>query len=235
VGIDELVVASTERATTVEASSPCAGTVRIATVEHAFAALAGLGVYEGVAIAVDGPEMPLLDGGAAAWCDAIERLHPPRAAAPRLAVAREGVVRVGSSRYAFAPGDGVEVAVRVELDDGRLRPDARWAGDAEDFRTRVAPARTFARLRDVEELARRGLARHVDPACVVVIAPDRVHSADRPFAPDEPARHKLLDLVGDCYLFGGPPRGRLHAVRPGHSANVRALAEAMRRGLLAAR
>jgi UDP-3-O-[3-hydroxymyristoyl] N-acetylglucosamine deacetylase len=226
--VEELEIVSTARATTVEAAS---GALRLQTIEHAMAALGGMGLYEGVAIEVEGPEMPLLDGGAAEWCEATVRLGiaPTR---PPLRVAMAAVIEAGASRYEFAPGDGVEVEVHLELDDARIALHARWAGDPGDFRSRIAPARTFALTRDVDELLGRGLARHVDPAAVVLISPDAIHCAGRPFVADEPARHKLLDLVGDLYLRGGPPMGRTRAFRPGHAANARALRQACERGVL---
>jgi UDP-3-O-[3-hydroxymyristoyl] N-acetylglucosamine deacetylase len=239
--VDELVVTSTSRATTVEAHG---GGLRVATVEHLFAALAGLGVYEGLAVMVDGPEMPLLDGGALAWCEAIDEafgLGSSRTVGrPRLRVARKAELSVGASRYAFEPGmapGAVEVAVRLELegfDEGHVLPEARWEGGADDFRARIAPARTFALARDVGELVEGGLARHVDPTSVVVLTPDAVHHAGRAFEPDEPARHKLLDLMGDLYVHGGPPRGRVRVVRPGHAANARAMEQALAAGIVVA-
>jgi UDP-3-O-[3-hydroxymyristoyl] N-acetylglucosamine deacetylase len=218
--IDQLVVASTARATTVEAQG---GRLRVGTVEHLFAALAGLGIYEGIALSVDGPEMPLLDGASAAWCDAIDLLGvTPRA--PRLHVARAAALEIGRSRYEFAPGPRVEVEVRLELDgfdEARVAPEACWQGGVDDFRLRIAGARTF------------GLARHVDPRAVVVLGPDAVLHAGRPFASDEPARHKLLDLVGDLYVSGGPPVGRVRAVRPGHASNAVAIQRALAEGIVA--
>lgn len=144
-------------------------------------------------------------------------------------------MEVGASRYEWSPGDRVTVEVRVELDglDGVcFEPEARWDGNAADFWTRIAPARTFALARDVDVLLRAGLARHVDAASVVVLGPGVVHCAGRPFSADEPARHKLLDLIGDLYLHGGPPRGRVRAVRPGHAANQRALSRARDEGIV---
>jgi UDP-3-O-[3-hydroxymyristoyl] N-acetylglucosamine deacetylase len=237
--VDELAVSSTPRATTVEARG---GRLRVATVEHLFAALAGLGVYEGLAVVVDGPEMPLLDGGALAWCGAIDEALGPgstrRAGRRPLRVARAAELSIGASRYVFEPGaapGAVEVAVRLEfegLDEARVLPEARWDGGADDFRARVAPARTFALARDVGELVAAGLARHVDPMSVVVLTPDAVHHAGRAFEPDEPARHKLLDLLGDLYVHGGPPRGSVRAVRPGHAANARAMEQALAEGIV---
>jgi UDP-3-O-[3-hydroxymyristoyl] N-acetylglucosamine deacetylase len=187
-------------------------------------------VYEGLELEIEGPEMPLLDGGAVAWCEALSRLGLPTGR-PRLRVAREATFDVGPSCYAFSPGDGVDVEVHVEL-DARFTPGARWQGDAADFVTRIAPARTFTLSRDVEELVRRGLARHVDPSSVVVLAPDSILSSGREVLPDEPARHKLLDLLGDLYLHAGPPLGHLRATRPGHASNARALRRAVEEGIL---
>jgi UDP-3-O-[3-hydroxymyristoyl] N-acetylglucosamine deacetylase len=231
--IDQLVVGSTARATTVEAHD---GSLRVGTVEHLFAALAGLGLYEGLALSVDGPEMPLLDGGSAAWCASIDRLAVAPSA-PLLRVARAAALDVGASRYEFTPAAGVEVEVRLELDgfdEARVASEARWGGGADDFRLRIATARTFVLARDIGDLVAGGLARHVDPASVVVLAPEAILHAGRAFRPDEPARHKLLDLLGDLYLSGGPPLGRLRAVRPGHAANAVAMQRARAEGIVLA-
>lgn len=228
--VAELTVASTARATTVEGPG---GTPRVGTVEHLFAALAGLGVREGLTVTVDGPELPLLDGGASAWCAALARLSLP-SAGPRLRVARPATYEVGPSLYEIAPFDSVHVTARVDFDDPRLVPHATWKGDAADFVERIAPARTFALAREVDELARRGLARHVDPASVLVLAADSeggfLHAGRAPSA-DEPARHKLLDLLGDLYLHGGPPIGRIHVFRPGHAPNARVFRRALADGV----
>ncbi|HLK36777.1 MAG TPA: UDP-3-O-acyl-N-acetylglucosamine deacetylase [Polyangiaceae bacterium] len=222
-------VTSTGRATTVEALG---GRLRVSMVEHAFAALAGLSVYEGLALEVEGPELPLLDGGSTAWCEAIERLGAPQSR-PRLRVTATAEFVVGASRYELAPAERVDTEVVVEFDVPRWRAEARWSGDPDDFRDRIAPARTFALAHDLADLGRHGLARAVAPTSVVVIMPDDVLCAGRPFSPDEPARHKLLDLVGDMYLFGGPPVGRVRAVRPGHTNNALAMRRALDEGVLA--
>jgi UDP-3-O-[3-hydroxymyristoyl] N-acetylglucosamine deacetylase len=241
--IRHLVVASTVGATTVrgvraeqgeQGVQGRSGGPTVGTVEHVFAALAGLGVYDGLALDVLGPEMPLLDGCASAWCDAIARAFPSGlpAAPPSLRVTRAARFEVGPSRFELAPGDGIDVRVRFEVDDPRLDRDASWQGEAGDFVARIAPARTFVLARDLDDLARRGLARHVDPACVVVVTPDGLLTAGRAPSCDEPVRHKLLDLIGDLYLAGGPPLGHFHAVRPGHAANAHALRLALEEGVL---
>jgi UDP-3-O-[3-hydroxymyristoyl] N-acetylglucosamine deacetylase len=226
--LGQLSVSSSHRSTTVQAYG---GRISVGMVEHAFAALGGLGLHRDVVIEVDGPEMPLLDGGARVWCEALSSLGVTPCA-PRLRIARAATLEVGSSRYELAPGPAVDVQVVIELDNRRIEPFARWMGDPGDFMRRIAPSRTFAQTRDLEELAQSGLSRHVEPESVVLVAPDRVHVSGRAFAPDEPARHKLLDLVGDCYLWGGPPLGSLRAIRPGHRANALAFAQALEQGFL---
>jgi UDP-3-O-[3-hydroxymyristoyl] N-acetylglucosamine deacetylase len=225
--VDEFSVVGTDRATTVEARG---GRFRVATVEHLLGALGGLGIREGVTLEVDGPELPLLDGGAAKWCERLASLGLA-GAPPRLRVARNATLHVGESRYEFGVAERVDVQVCFETVDPRVASESRWLGDPVDFRERIAPARTFAFAADIDSFADRGLARGVDPAAVILLAPDAVHCV-APYSPDEPARHKLLDLVGDSYLWGGPPRGRLLAVRPGHAANAQAFRRASAEGIL---
>src|SRR5271165_326762 len=165
--LGELAIASTDRATTLEGHG---GLLRVQTVEHALAALAGLGLYEGMTLSIAGPEMPLLDGGAAAWCDAMKCLGVARGAS-KLHVARPAIIEVGKSRYEWFPSTAVDVEVRLDLDDVRIASEARWSGDPDDFRARIAPARTFAFADEVQELLVRGLARHANPESVVLIAP----------------------------------------------------------------
>ncbi len=227
VPIEAWRVAGTDRSTTVEADG-----LRLATVEHLFAALAASGARRGFAISVAGPELPLADGGAAAFFDAINTFCVIKPESPRLIVTRAGEVAVRDALYVFEEGEGVEVEVEVDFGDPRLARTARWRGDAADFRARIATARTFGFAHEVEDLLARGLASHVTPESVVVVCEDRVLSAGAPFAPDEPARHKLLDLVGDMYAHGGPPRGRVRATRPGHAATNEAMLAALSMGLL---
>jgi UDP-3-O-[3-hydroxymyristoyl] N-acetylglucosamine deacetylase len=196
-----LRVAAVDHATTVDIEGS-----RVATVEHLLGACAGMGVHEGLLIEIHGDEAPLLDGGARLWCELLAELDV-RPSPPPLVVLEQGVVEVGASRYTFAVG-ARQLRVRVDYGDARLSKEASWAGDAEDFRGRIAPARTF------------------------LVAPEEIHWAGRPFEADEPARHKLLDLAGDLFLYGGPPEGTLEAVRPGHGATHEAMRVALERGLV---
>jgi len=228
VGLHSLTLAHTRRSTAVHGPGGV-----VSTVEHAFAALAGAGVWRDVCLEVDGDELPLLDGTAARYFDAIDALAI-EPSAPPTEIASEAVIEIDASRYHFAPGLGVHVEVSLEWHDDRLAQRASWGGSKSDFRERIATARTFAFERDLSFLGATGLARHVDPESVVLIARD-IHFAGRPFTPDEPARHKLLDLIGDAYLHGGPPIGRVRAHRPGHAANHAAFARAKELGVIVAR
>jgi UDP-3-O-[3-hydroxymyristoyl] N-acetylglucosamine deacetylase len=203
--------------------------MRARTVEHLFAALAASGLRRGVEVRLEGEEPPILDGGAAAWMDAVGSLGVADAP-PAIAVARDAVIEVGGSRYVFVPGEHVRVSVELESSDARLSRHAEWGGDPGDFRARIAPARTFCFADELDELARRGLASHVKPESVIVIGAE-ILTAGRPFEADEPARHKLLDLVGDLFLYGGPPCGSITAVRPGHAATHEAMRVAIARGV----
>lgn len=228
IAIRELVVRRADHG--VQIATPD-GSFAIDSVEHLFAALGGLGIYRGVAIEVEGGEIPLLDGGALALARALRALGLGDASPSpaRLFVARAEEIRVGDSTYSFAPSDSTSVAVIVDFEAPRVGIQmATWDGNDDAFIRDIAPARTFGFRRDGAALAAAGRARGVDPKAVMVLADDG--SVERPGAaarPSEFARHKLLDLVGDSYLFGGPPRGTVHATRPGHAATHRAFAQAL--------
>ena len=226
VPVSELVALRAERATAVRA-----GARRVSTVEHLFSALAGLGLHEGVELDVDGDELPLLDGCARSFVHSLRRLDvAPRP--PGLLVRRAGTVAIGPCRYELQPRGDVCVEVEARWDDARLGTSARWDGDAREYELRIAPARTFAFAHEIEHLLARGLASHVTPESVVVIAKEQLYSAGEPAEWDEPVRHKLLDLIGDFFVYGGPPRGLVRATRPGHYVTHEAVRRAFEQGLL---
>jgi UDP-3-O-[3-hydroxymyristoyl] N-acetylglucosamine deacetylase len=202
-------------------------------VEHCLAALGGLGIYNGVVLDVTGPELPLLGGGSAEYCAALTSLGlAPRG--PRLVVACAGTVVVGESRYDVEPGDGIAMQVNIEFQDAAIgQQTAHWNGTPVDFVQNIAKARTFGFERDALALRELGLARGAHASSVVIVLEDgSVHPDSEPVGESEFARHKLLDLVGDAYLCGGPFQGRLRATRPGHARSHHAFTEAKHRGLL---
>jgi UDP-3-O-[3-hydroxymyristoyl] N-acetylglucosamine deacetylase len=230
----ELEVLAGERATWVRDRR---GRFELRTVEHLCAALAALALYEGIAIEVDGgAELPLLDGGARDWMCALRSLGV-RAARPRLVVAERGRIALGDSVYEFEPPApnapaGRRVEAQLVFDAPYLVTEASWGGDADDFERRVAPARTFGFARELAWMTERGLAAGADAESVVLVGESDLLSAGRPAENDEPARHKLLDLVGDFYLYGGPPVGTVVAHRPGHAATHAVVERALAGGIL---
>jgi UDP-3-O-[3-hydroxymyristoyl] N-acetylglucosamine deacetylase len=236
--LEQLRVVSTDAAVRVAGEDG----VEIELVEHFLAALGGLGIRDGVAAMVDGPEFPLLDGGARELADALAALRLPRAT-PALAVTRSSVLTIGASSYAFETGAAIEVGVEVDFAHPDIgRQGATWAGDATDFRERIARARTFGFSRDADNLRVRGRAQLCwsdEPEARLALARGLVaYDASLPWpgaAPperDEAARHKLLDLIGDLTFYGGPPQGRIVALRPGHAATHHIVPQALRLGLL---
>lgn len=209
---------------------------KLACVEHLFAALAALGAHRDLAIAVTGTELPILDGGARAWCNALATLDL-LAAPSKLVVTKEEEIVLGESRYRFGLGDTVDLSVSVDFAQGgpfaaSLPAAASWDGSRIEFTEKIADARTFLFARELSWFAEHA-SSHAPPESVVVLGEDGAKYAGNEFSPDEPVRHKLLDLVGDAFLYGGPPRGALHAHRPGHAKNHEALGLALARGILA--
>lgn len=228
VSLDTLAIARTDHGVTLEGEG-----VRIDLVEHLLAAIAALGIARDLRVNVDGPELPLLDGGAAIFFDALRSLEIPPT--PRgLVVEKAATLRFGASTYRFEPSAGTHLEVEIAFDHPVVgMQKASWDGDPADFRETIAPCRTFGFLRDAEALRKSGRARGVDPRRVVVLTDDGILDASAPLLPNEAAGHKLLDLIGDLALYGGPPRGRITTCRPGHEATHAVVREALALGVLA--
>lgn len=210
------------------------GAFEVESVEHLLAALGAWPARRCLDIFVEGDEIPLADGGAARFAEALLELGPPRDA-PSLFVTEPGRIEVGDSSYEFEPGPRRLLDVEVDFAAPRIgRERAGWDGSFEAFVSDVAWARTFGFRREAEELFARSRARGADPRAVMVLGDDGgVEPPGLPARPGEFARHKLLDLIGDLYSFGGPPVGVVRAKRPGHRATHHAMASALKEGILA--
>ena len=223
------------------------GEVRIHTVEHLLAALVGMGVSN-AHISVWGPEVPILDGSAKPFVEAIERVGlQPQKAEQQYYVIEEPVHYQDKQRgvdIAALPFEGFRATVMVDYNSQvlgmQLATLVRW----EDFPTEVAPARTFCLLYELEELYHRGLIKGgtLDNAIVIVdrhytqeelqrigglfgypdveMVPEGVLNNTPLRFENEPARHKLMDLIGDLALLGAPLKGQIIAMRTGHAANI---------------
>jgi UDP-3-O-[3-hydroxymyristoyl] N-acetylglucosamine deacetylase len=228
----ELHVARADRGVTLASAD---GRIRVDLVEHLFAALGGLGVGAGVQIAIDDDELPLLDGGALRFAEAVLALglaNEPAPAPAALVITRHASIARGAALYDFAPGPDIALRVEVEFRAPVGRESAEWRGDAADFLERIAPARTFGWADEHAALLASGRATAVDLDAVLVFDERGAISGCRPAAKDECARHKLLDLIGDLAIHGGPPRGSITASHPGHAATHAVVAEALALGVL---
>jgi UDP-3-O-acyl-N-acetylglucosamine deacetylase len=208
---------------------PLAPTVQ--TVEHVMSALAGLGVTDAL-VEVTGPEIPIGDGSARPF---VETISGAGLAAPTLDGAEEPVrieepVVIGDAAAkieALPSSDGrigLELTYRLEYPPGAPIPPQEASifiplGEpAAGYGAEVSGARTFCLAQEAEMMRKAGMFAHLSPKDMLVIGPaGPIDNAYR--FPNEPARHKLLDLVGDLALCGRPVIGRVVATRTGHAHN----------------
>ncbi len=200
---------------------------RIGTIEHVMAALAACGIDNAV-VAVDGPEIPVLDGSSAPFVFLLDCAGvTEQAEAPRtIEVLRTVRVEDGESFAELRPvvAAGLEMAVSISFDASAIGRQALTLrlGDAV-FRHQLAHARTFAMAADIAGLQAAGLARGGSLDNAVVVDGDRVLNPGGLRMTDEFVRHKTLDAVGDLALAGAALRARFVAHRPGHCLNNRLL------------
>ena len=195
--------------------------VTVSTVEHLMAALSALGVDDAV-VELDGPELPIMDGSAAAFTALIDRAGLRRLGAPRryLEMVDRVEVRDGSKLAALEPSPLFEVDFAIDFDAACIgRQRLSLAVDAASFRRELAGCRTFGFAADVHALRAMGLARGGGMHNVVVIEGDRVLNPEGLRRPDEFVRHKALDAVGDLAVLGMPILGRFEGRLAGHATN----------------
>ncbi len=196
--------------------------VRVGTVEHVMAALAGMGVHNAV-LEVDGPEMPILDGSARDFVFLIEcaGVVEQDALVPVVEVHRPVRVELGEGYAELRPSaHGFDMSASIVFDApavGRQALTLRLGAEA--FRNGLAAARTFTFAEEVERLTAAGLARGGSLENALVVDGDKVLNPGGLRMADEFIRHKLLDAVGDLALAGAVLRGRYVAHRPGHALN----------------
>ena len=196
----------------------------VGTVEHLLAALYAAGI-DNVLIQSDGPELPILDGSARPWCQLIEQAGRLEQAVPAslTRVVRPVEVRSGERRVRLSPASELIIDARVTFDHPRIGTQ-RLAFRLADFRDELSWARTFGFLDQVEALRKAGYARGGSLDNAVVFTPEGgVLNPEGLRAPDEPLRHKLLDIVGDLALLGTRLHARVEADRPGHGMTLAVL------------
>lgn len=195
----------------------------IAVVEHLLAACAGMGL-DNARIEIDGPEVPIMDGSSAVFCELMARagLREQGALRRRIRILDTVEVRHGAKWARLSPTTDRCLTLHARIDFEtraigiqemaiRLRPGL--------FARDLAFARTFGFARDVDMLKSMGLARGGSLDNAVVIDGDEIVNPEGLRAEDEFIRHKMLDAVGDLFLAGGQIAGRYEAEQPGHAMN----------------
>ena len=188
-------------------------------VEHLMAVLHAHRITD-LTVEVSGPEIPLLDGSATPWNElvmaaGIEDL--PREVEP-LVVAQELRIENGDKWLSAKPGPPTSFAYDLEYENPLIgKQFASFEPDTESFAEMLAPARTFALIEEIEQMTAAGLLKGGSEQNCRIVCPD--HYSDPPTLPDEFARHKILDMLGDLYLFGRPVVGQVTGSRTGHAHN----------------
>tara|TARA_R110000787_G_scaffold1326_9_gene4747 strand:+ start:13344 stop:14255 length:912 start_codon:yes stop_codon:yes gene_type:complete len=197
--------------------------VSVAVVEHLMAALAGMGI-DNLIIDIDGPEVPIMDGSSAVFCELLLQAGLKKQSAPRRRIRILEAVEIvdGPKRATLSPSDDsvLTLRARIEYDDsviGIQQMALRLAPGM--FARDLAFARTYGFARDVEMLRANGLARGGSLDNAVVLEDGAVMNPEGLRAEDEFVRHKMLDAVGDLMLAGAPIAGSYDAVQPGHALN----------------
>jgi UDP-3-O-[3-hydroxymyristoyl] N-acetylglucosamine deacetylase/3-hydroxyacyl-[acyl-carrier-protein] dehydratase len=218
----------------------------VSTIEHAMAALYAAGI-DNVLIEVNGPEIPILDGSASHFVEAIENVGVQEQNADKdYYIIKEKTQfkdEATGSTLTIYPDDGFSVECMVEYNSSVLPNQFAMLDDLADFKKEVACARTFVFVREIEQLIQHNLIKGGDLDNAIVIYDQQVpqesidHLCDvmkvphmkldklgyinpKPLVWDnEPARHKVMDVIGDLALIGRPLKGRVVAVRPGHTIN----------------
>lgn len=229
--------------------------IQISTIEHAMAALYALHV-DNCLIEVDAPEFPILDGSAIQYVENIKKVGLAEQEADRdyFVVRRKMEVKdpETGSKLILLPDDRFCVNSFIEFESKYIPNQSATLDDLADFEKEISCCRTFVFVRDIQQLLEAGLIKGGDLDNAIVIYEKQIsqEAMDRLgdllgvphkdatelgylnnkeiLFPNEPARHKLLDIIGDMALVGKPIKGRVIATRPGHKINNQ-LARAIRK------
>ena len=245
-------VCQTERGTVI-----AKGKVQVSTIEHAMAALYAHGI-DNCLIEVDAPEFPILDGSARFFSEAIQRVGIQEQEAQKDYYIVKHKIEVkdeaSGASIMILPDEKFSVNTLISFPSPVLSNQYASMNDLSEFPTEIAASRTFVFVREVEMLLQHNLIKGGDLDNAIVIYDQKIpqESLDRladmmriphmdvkelgylntkPLVFDnEPARHKLIDVIGDLALIGKPLRGRIIATRPGHKINTQ-LAKLIRKDI----
>jgi UDP-3-O-[3-hydroxymyristoyl] N-acetylglucosamine deacetylase/3-hydroxyacyl-[acyl-carrier-protein] dehydratase len=236
------LVTDTSRGTTLETDN-----AKISTVEHVLAALVGMGI-DNCLIEINGPEIPIMDGSSEPFVELIEETGIVEQDAAKVWYSIDENIYLYDEKkrveMVAMPAMDYQITTLIDFNSPVLGTQHAGLKTMKDFKKEIAPCRTFCFLHELEMLLEHNLIKGGDVNNAIVIVDKKVdeHEMDRLRKifrkdkievksegylnnlelrfPNEPARHKLLDVVGDLALIGYPIKARIIANRPGHSGNV---------------
>lgn len=222
------------------------GDARCSTIEHGLSALYALGI-DNVLIQVNGPEFPILDGSAAPYVQKIHEIGISEQNANKnwLVITEHAEIKdeATGSHITIMPADDFAISVTIDFNSKIMPIQTATLKDINEFEEEFSAARTFVFVREIEQLLALGLIKggDLDNAIVIYERQTTQESMDKlcqltkaewhdatklgyiqhkPLVWDnEPARHKLLDIIGDIALVGRPIKGHIVATKPGHTIN----------------
>ncbi len=242
INADANLVVSTNRGTTLQR-----GEAQVSTVEHLLSAMVGTGL-DNALIEIDGPEVPIMDGSAQPFVDEILKTGMDNLEAERQFLEILEPVsykdEVTGTELVALPSENYQVTAMIDFQSPVLGMQYASLEDLKNYTTEIAKCRTFVFLRELESLLSQNLIKggDLDNALVIVdravsqeeldalaqklgkpsirIEKEGILSTVDAHFKNEPARHKLLDIIGDMALVGVPVKGKIVATKPGHTANV---------------
>jgi len=202
--------------------------VLISTTEHLLSALIGMGI-DNVIVELDNLELPILDGSALPYVDAIlgAGIRTQRRRRETIRVLRPVEVREGDKFIGVYPGSGYSIQYAIEFPPPIGRQSALIDLAAETYGAFIAPARTFGYKADEKKLRDMGLIRGAGPTNAIILGENGPENGPLRFA-DEYVRHKVLDLIGDLALAGRRIEGHVVAERAGHAMHTALVARLLK-------
>lgn len=223
------------------------GDTKIHTIEHVMAAFRGMGV-DNALVRVNMEEVPIKDGSAKYFVEAIDKVGIQELDAEREYFVVEETITMEipdkKTRIEIRPSKRFSVDTVIDFESRVLGEQVAKMEDIEQFKAEIAPCRTFVFLHELEFLLKNDLIKGGDLNNAIVFVNRKVPQEEMDYLADlfkkprvkvngngilnnlslyfdnEPARHKLLDVIGDLYLLGKPIKGHITAIRPGHHANT---------------
>lgn len=241
VTVDADNVSDTSRGTTISENE-----VSVSTIEHLMAALVGLQI-DNILIDLDGPEVPILDGSSAVFIEKILEAGLVEQDADRDFYEIKENIHYGEAdrkvEIVGMPLDGYRLTCMIDFNSPILGSQHASISSIDEFKKEISSSRTFCFLHELESLVQNNLIKGGDLSNAIVIVDKEVSQEELKKLEglfnktvtvaeegildniqlrhqNEPARHKLLDMIGDLALVGRPIKGHIMAARPGHAANV---------------